>query len=347
MTNDFRTRATNVLLGMALADAVGWPAMYHRSRLLPAWTRRIRREMDAQRDEDGILRIPMPFSLNQPPDVFDLYPTDDTEWAAWMMTRLMSDGVRVSAASVKSAWTALSKAEGQVRGGISTRSALDSIRQGTLPPASGRENPHYFDDGAISRAIPIGVACASSLNEAITFAGLEADATNTEDGVWVAQAAAAGVGTACSGGTVDDLIKAAVAVLPKDSWSRRVVTKALTVAKGEKPILELVPTLAPFVNVEYSDGCAGPETLALSLALVSATKGSYTEAVLGSLAFAKSADGVPPLVAALAGGLSSKDVIPSSWKGNLRNLRGVSVPLMAGRDLIALVDQFITACEKK
>src|SRR5512141_2275250 len=78
--NNFETRARNALLGLALGDAIGWTAMYHRAHTLPAWTRRRRREIDAQREETNVLRIPMPFSLNQPSETFDLCPTDDTEW---------------------------------------------------------------------------------------------------------------------------------------------------------------------------------------------------------------------------------------------------------------------------
>ncbi|HAV24309.1 MAG: hypothetical protein A3H45_04570 [Ignavibacteria bacterium RIFCSPLOWO2_02_FULL_55_14] len=347
MTQGFRTRATNALLGMAIADAIGWPSMYHRSRALPAWTRRIRREMDAQREDSGVLRVPMPFSLNQPPDAFDLFPTDDTEWSAWMMKNLVRDRCRVTTESVAESWLALAKHEESVRGWVSTQTALENFRQGALPPATGRDNPHYFDDGAVCRAIPIGAACSSSPEEAVRMAGLESAATNAEDGIWVAQAAASAISVGCAGGSVDDVIHAAVRVLPEGSWSQRIVTQALAAVDSDKTMIDLVPVLSSFVNVEYSDGCAGPETLAVSLAVVSAAKGSFTESLFGALAFAKCADGVPPLVAALSGALASSNVIPNEWQKSLRSLRGLSIPSMAGCDLIALVEEFITACEKR
>ena len=46
----------------------------------------------------GVLRIPVPFSLNQPRTAFDPCPTDDTEWAAWTMQGLLDHGCRVDRA---------------------------------------------------------------------------------------------------------------------------------------------------------------------------------------------------------------------------------------------------------
>ena len=50
--------------------------------------------MDAAAEDQGVLRIPQPFSLNRPSDPFTLGPTDDTEWAAWTADLLLrTDGV--------------------------------------------------------------------------------------------------------------------------------------------------------------------------------------------------------------------------------------------------------------
>lgn len=347
MMPDFRTRAVNALLGLAIGDAISWPSMFHRSRTLPAWTRRIRRDIDAQREASGVLNVPMPFSLNQPAEALDLYPTDDTEWAAWTMTNFLQNRGKITEGLILDSWRALAEESLPVRGWVSTRVALENIRKGILPPASGSDNPHYFDDGAICRAIPIGIAFASTPEEAARLAAAEAAVTNAEDGVWVAQAAAVGMGRCCSGGSAQDVVRAAVAVLPERSWSRRIVDEALRVTSQRLPLIEHLPPLARLANVEYSDGCAGPETLALALAIISVTGGSFTESVFAALAFAKSADALPAFVAALSGGLTQQAMIPSSWSDTMRSLRGVCVPKLAGCDYPALVERFVTACEDR
>jgi ADP-ribosylglycohydrolase len=339
---EFEVRARNALLGLAVGDAIGWTGMYHRARTLPPWTRRCRRDIDAQREDTNVLRVPMPFSLNQPSDAFDLCPTDDTEWAAWMMDNLMRHGCKVQKIWVHESWKRLAEGNESVRGGISTAAALENLKRGLLPPATGRDNPHYFDDGAICRAVPIGIVCAGNPGMACEAAAIDASVTNFEDGVWVACAAAAAIAAACGGETTESVIDAARAALPETSWSRRTVEEALRIAGRESSALALIPALHGISNKEYSDGCVGPETLALSLALVSRLGNRFEEAVLTAAAFAKTADSVPPLVGAIVGALSQEDVIPGEWKKST-TLRGICLQAYAGRDYLQLVEQFLAA----
>ena len=79
----YKERVRNSLYGLAIGDAMSWPAFYHRTYTLPFWTRRLRREIDAAQEDYQITRFPMPFSLNRPTENLQFGPTDDTEWAAF------------------------------------------------------------------------------------------------------------------------------------------------------------------------------------------------------------------------------------------------------------------------
>jgi ADP-ribosylglycohydrolase len=342
--NDLRRRARNALLGLAIGDAIGWPAMFHRSRLLPPWTRRIRREMDAQREDAGVLRVPMPFSLNQPFTAFDLCPTDDTEWAAWTIDGLLAHRLFVNADWVTQRWSDLAHGGTAVRGGVSTQATLANLRNGVMPPASGRNNPHYFDDGAACRAVPIGIAYAGSPDRAAAAAAIDACVTNAEDGIWIAQSMAAAVSAACGGGSRVSVIEIAVGFLPADSWSRRTVDRALRLSEQDVPLLALLPLLQRILNAEYSDGCVGPETLAITLAIIQRFGDRFDEAVTTAAAFAKGADALPALVGAIAGALAPGTPIPPEWEGSLGSLRGICLPSLAGRDYQGLVETFVSAC---
>jgi ADP-ribosylglycohydrolase len=339
--NDPRARARNALLGLALGDALGWPAMYHRSLLLPPWTRRIRREIDAEREATGVLPVPVPFSLNQPRSTFDACPTDDTEWAAWMMQRLLAHGRGVDQRQVTEDWLALVQTGGPVRGWISTHAALDNLRRGIMPPRSGSDNPHYFDDGAMCRAVPIGISFAGHPAEASSAAAIEAAVTNSEEGIWVSSAVAAAVSVAAAGGAPPAVVEAAIAVLPPDSWPRRLAESA--VRPGGRPVLAALAAVQESQSVEYSDAGIGPETLAAVLAIISSAGERFSEAVTAAAAVARGADTVPAIVGALAGALAQDDPIPAEWRAPLDGLRGICIPALAGVTYHALVQQFVEA----
>ncbi len=338
--SDIERRGRNALLGFALGDALGWPAMYHRSRLLPAWTRRIRREMDAEREGTGVLRIPVPFSLNQPRSTFDPCPTDDTEWAAWMMQGLLDHDCRVDQQWITGAW--LSLAQDPVRGWVSTHTALDNLRRGILPPQSGSDNPHYFDDGAVPRAVPVGIAYAGRPTEAASSAAIDAAVTNSEEGIWVASAVAASVSVACAGGSRADAVEAAREALPEGSWPRRL----LDAATGQRgvSVLEVLASLHELQSVEYSDSCIGPETVAAALAIISCSGDRFAEALTAATALPRGADMVPAIVGAIAGALANDDPVPERWKRSLGTLRGISIPALAGKDYLGLVTTFTGVC---
>lgn len=342
--NNRQRRARNALLGLALGDAIGWPAMFHRARVLPPWTRRLRREIDAQREEAGVLRVPMPFSLNQPAAAFDFCPTDDTEWAAWTMEKLMGAQCAVTERGTVEAWTALASDPRHVAGGVSTVVALENLRRGLRPPVSGHDNPHYFDDGSACRAVPIGVAYAGAPQEAARAAEIDAAVTNAEDGVWISRAIASAVSVACAGGTSRESIAAATAALPAGSWIARVVAGALAATSAKDGLLSLLPALHSVLNREYSDGSAAPETLAIALAIVAHVSENLNEGITAAASLAKGADSIPPLVGALCAALNDGEPVPASWMEDLRTLRGVALPGMAGKDYHDCIARFVSAC---
>lgn len=345
---NLRQRAINAMLGLAVGDALSWPAMFHRSLRLPFWTRRIRREIDAATENTNVIRPPMPFSLNRPAEAFAIGPTDDTEWAAFTAQQLLAQNGRLEATKISAAWLELAQATEPVRGGVSIQAALFNLRQQKFPPASGNDNPHYFDDGALCRAVPIGMACAGNPRAASAMAALEASVTNAEDGVWAAQALAAAISVACPGASAEATIAAAVDLLPNDSWARRTAEEALAFCNGANSTLEIFPQLSEtIINREYSYGNVAPETLALTLAIIKLTQGQFEPAVMAATMFAKTADSVPALVGALAGALGDQEIIAAEWRGRFRKLHGICVPTLAGKDYVELAEQLAELAVRK
>ncbi len=341
--NAIRQRAQNAMIGLAIGDALSWPAMFHRSRLLPSWTRRIRREIDAASEASNVLALAMPFSLNQPADALDAGPTDDAEWAAFTANILLNRNGTYEDALL-SAWFTLARSGEAIKGGVSTQAALSNLRKGIMPPRSGRENPHYFDDGAVARAVPIGIFCTGNPEKAAQLAALDASVTNSEDGVWAAQSMAVGVSLACSGKSVNEILTESIQVLPQSSLVRRKVDDALALTKECGSLFSVLPKLQnAIVNREYSYGNAAPETLALAFVITKMMGHDFERAITAAASFAKTADSLPAMVGALAGGMNPGVIASDDWLEAVRNLKGICIPSLNGTDFLELTDRLIDA----
>lgn len=344
---DLHTRKRNAMFGLAIGDALSWPAMFHRSHLLPLWTRKIRRELDAAAEDTNAIALSLPFSLNCQAEAFALGPADDTEWAACTIMNLVQQRGEFNREEVLVAWQRLAGAS-NIRGSIGTLSALANLKKAKLPPHSGHDHPHYFDDGAVARAVPIGILCAGNPARAAAAAEIDAQITNAEDGLWAAQAMAAGISAACGGGSLESVLHHALSQLPGESWIQRTVTEALSLCDDRKPVLEAIPLLsAAIINREYNYGNAAPETLALTLTIVKLTQGRFENAVMLAAAFAKTADSVPAFAGALCGALTDHDILTPSWRVSLQKLRGICIPALADLNFIELVERLAGLAAEK
>lgn len=346
--SDVKQRALNAMIGLAIGDAISWTAMFHRSFLLPSWTRRIRREIDSTSESENVIISPMPFSLNQPVHHFDISPTDDTEWAAFSAGILLGNTFNSYNQSVLKEWINLAQSNDPIRGGVSTQATLHNLRKGIQPPQSGKENPHYFDDGAMSRAVPIGIVCVGQPDEAMRLTEIDACVTNSEDGVWAAQAMAVAISLVCSGKNIFDAIDTAHQYLPESSWIERTVDEALKITEKSKSIFSILPELHnSIVNREYSYGNVAPETLALTFAIARLHGNNFENAETTALGFAKSGESLPAMVGALVGAMHSMVIAEESWLNAIRSLKGICIPSLAGMDYLILAEQLSNLAIKK
>jgi len=345
---DLKQRAKNSMVGLAIGDSLSWTSMFHRSFLLPQWTRRIRREIDASSETTNILLTPVPFSLNQPARFFNISPTDKTEWAAFSAEILLKNDFDSYNQSALEEWVKLSNSKDPVRGGVSTQAALQNLRNGIQPPQSGKQNPHYFDDGAMSRSVPIGIIYSGHPDKAAKLAYIDAVVTNSEDGVWAAQAMAVAISLACFGASIDEAINEAYKYLPETSWIRRTVDEAMSIVKNSDSIFSILPEIQnKIVNREYSYGNVAPETLALTLIIAKLHGNDFEKAITSAACFAKSGETLPAMVGALVGAMRSKLFAGDSWLGAIETLKGISVPGSEGKNYLKLVEEISNLAGQK
>ncbi|MYS44251.1 ADP-ribosylglycohydrolase family protein, partial [Streptomyces sp. SID5998] len=171
-----------------------------------------------------------------------------------------------------------------LRARISVRAGLGNLATGLRPPATGHDNPHYFDDAACVRACALAVAHPGDPRRAAELAEFDARYTQDGDGVHGARAMAAALALALTGAEVEHCVTAALAELPAQTEIGRNARHALALARAGESESEgafaLVPLLEhQIVDHVYSYGVAAAETVPVALALSVAAGGRIAHAL--------------------------------------------------------------------
>ncbi|MEU2286745.1 ADP-ribosylglycohydrolase family protein [Streptomyces sp. NPDC013178] len=357
------TRVEGLLLGLAAGDAAGWPAARHRAARMPDWTRRLTRELDTFAEQNATTTLPVPIALNQPPEPLRLGPSDDAEWAAFAAEAVLRAGddtalgdlsrERRTRAAIDLTWNAVAsevaaaadrapEVESAVlplRARISVRAGLGNLAAGLRPPATGHDNPHYFDDAACVRACVLAVAHPGDPRLAAELAEFDARYTQDGDGVHGARAMAAAIALALVGADIGTCVTAALAELPEETEIGRNTRHALKLAQDAESAFALVPLLEhEIVDHVYSYGIAAAETVPVALALALASGGRIAEAVPAAACLSRVADSAPALAGALTGALGGGEAIPATWRDTCRTLSGCALPRLTGTDLVELAE---------
>ncbi|MFJ8080536.1 ADP-ribosylglycohydrolase family protein [Streptomyces sp. NPDC096205] len=340
-------RIQGLLLGLAAGDAAGWPAARHRAARLPDWTRRLTRELDTFAEQHATTTLPVPIALNQPPAPLRLGPSDDAEWAAFTAqallragddtTRTDLDRERRTRSALDLAWNALAAEATDLRARISVRAGLANLAAGLRPPATGHDNPHYFDDAACVRACVLAAVHPGAPERAAALAEFDARYTQDGDGVHGARAMAAALSEALAGADVTVCVRAALTQLPEATEIGRNARHALRLARDTDTAFALIPLLEhEIVDHVYSYGIAAAETVPVALALTVAAKGRIAEAVPAAACLSRVADSAPALTGALTGALGGAGAVPAPWRDACRTLSGCVLPRLTGTDLVEL-----------
>ncbi|GAA5065751.1 ADP-ribosylglycohydrolase family protein [Streptomyces similanensis] len=354
-------RIEGLLLGLAAGDAAGWPAARHRAARMPEWTRRLTRELDTFAERNATTTLPVPTALNQPPGPLRLGPSDDAEWAAFAAEAVLRAGdddvlgdlsrerrIRAAidltwntvAAEVAAAADRAPEIESAVlplRARISVRAGLGNLATGLRPPATGHDNPHYFDDAACVRSCVLAVAHPGDPRRAAELAEFDARYTQDGDGVHGARAMAAALALALTGAEVEHCVTAALAELPEPTEIGRNARHALALARTGESAFALVPLLEhQIVDHVYSYGVAAAETVPVALALAVAAGGRIAEALPAAACLSRLADSAPALTGALTGAVGGGAAVPASWREACRTLSGCVLPRLTGTDLVEL-----------
>lgn len=332
-----RERARGALLGLAAGDAIGFPALYHQMIALPKlrpflWT------TATELSDEHINKVPLPFTFGRPGLLF-LSGTDDTEFAVVAARILLEAGDEPSGEALFDGWVRhVVDAGGEVWSGVSERASIDNVRKGLRPPVTGNDNPHHYDDGSVSRAVPVGIRYAGRPVDAALVTAELAEITNAEDGVYAACAMAVSISLLVSGKSVEEAIDAGVAEVPENSWLGRNLQRAFTILDESGSGFAALPALSGEIsNGTYNFGNVAAETLPIAYAIMRASA-SFSEALGLAAMIPRQADSMPAMVGALAGASWGSGALPLPWQHALDRVRGICVPSTKGALLTELAD---------
>lgn len=338
-------RAAGALLGLALGDAVGLPAAYHRTLALPPRRRSRLWSFSALTDEQRITTYSLPYTHSGPEEVLDVSGTDDAEFAAVTARILLDCAAEPTPERLFAAWCRHVADDGaRVWSPISVRVAITNAAKGLRPPATGGDNPQHYDDAAVAPAVAVGVRFHGRPQRAAEVAGDLAAITHAADGVWAAQAMAASIAAAVAGEGVEGALAAGTAQIPPDSWLGRKVRQAQDGLERAGSGFAALPFWNDRVaNHIYNYGNAAPETLAVAYAVLHATGGALQAGVSLAALVPKQSDSMPAMVGAVAGAIEGVGAVPAPWVASLDTLRGLCLPALAGVSLRDLATALLAA----
>lgn len=267
--------------------------------------------------------------------------TDDTEFALLTADTLVQCKGELTLEHVLAAWRKhVITLEVMNRGGASEREAAANIRRGILPPLSGQYNSYHMSDGAAMRVAPIGIVCAGTPPRAAHLAEIDASMSHWREGIWGAQAVAAGVAAAMSGKPVDEIIAAALQVIPHDSWLHFAMQQALQIIAASVSWEDAWMPLHEALWSEYK--AVVPEAVTSAFAVFKMMQGDFKKSIIWGSNFGRDADTIAAIAGALSGAMHGASLIPKPWIEKVRYAAGTCLPFTRGMDLENVAQQLVS-----
>ncbi|MEU4227177.1 ADP-ribosylglycohydrolase family protein [Nonomuraea sp. NPDC026600] len=337
----YRDKARGCLLGLAAGDALGAPA----ENLTPA---EIRRRWGRLTEIEG-------------------GGTDDTEYAIFASSLLVRYGHALTSADVAHAYRTeiIPLVAGPMRGaGFSELGTIEALRRGLEPPLTGLVHQHGWSDGLAMRAAPYGVFCPGDPAEAARLVEQDGRVSQSGEGVLGGRAVAGAVAAAMTGAAPQEVVAAALSVIPADSWTARDIVRACDVVRArdvardgdivrarddvpgghadassgdESQIVEALHQAVVVEHYPWTD--VAPEAVALALAAYLAGGGDVETTVTFGVSLGRDADTIGAIAGAIAGAGQGRDGVPERWASRIGPVTGKCLPVVAGRHVLDVADE--------
>lgn len=335
MTIDIKDRIAGTIFGLSFGESSALPSATHRLAILAPKRILRMKTLGEFADNNKQTTRPFPYTHAQPSFMLNPRPSDDTEWFAFVAGYLLNSQESLVE------WTRLAHSVNELRARTGTKIALRNLIEGKSPPASGHDNPHYFDDISMVRALAVSTFRFENSNALDLRVYEDVSITHSEDGLYCALAMAHLHASLLRGENTSVAIQSAINQLPADSWSRFAVTSMIEKTSSEQSILHRYATLeTQEVENIYAYPVSAPETLGLLCAHLQHAK-SAEDLIFAGLIHKRKLDSLPALMGAIAGAIYGTAWIPKEFKDNNIALEGVCIPELKGITLSSICDRYL------
>jgi ADP-ribosylglycohydrolase len=320
MRKDRRSAARGCLLGLAIGDALGGPTEGKTPKAIAAEWGRVTDFLSET--QTG---------------------SDDTEYALFNTRLLLKHGANIDAGMIARAWlTEIVSSTNTYNGaGFSEMMAIRNLKAGLLPPHSG-DHAHSWSDGLAMRVAPFGIVMAGRPAAAAELARRDGSVTHSGEGILSGQAVAAAVAIAMEGAAIADIIDAARGVTPPDSWTRRGIDRATSIAGRYSDVWSaLGPLYQDIVCSSYFWPDIAPEAVSLAFGILDASHGNFEEAVLGGVNVGRDTDTIAGIAGAILGAQLGEEALPEKWIKRVAVSRGVCLAAVRGMQVGPIADQLV------
>lgn len=261
------------------------------------------------------------------------WSTDDTEFALLTAKTLIRCGGELTSEEVVKSWLEDVAIQDEFkRGGASEIEAANNLRRGFRPPLSGKYNAFHMSDGSAMRIGPIGIVCAGDPEKAAEMARIESEVSHFRDGVWGAQAVAAAVSVAMVDGTMDEILDAAMKVIPKESWLYYSMNHAFElVDSADGHIFDVWMQLHD--DLRTSTWATTAEAIPSAFACLKAVNKDFRTGVVVAGNFGRDADTIGAVAGTILGAKYGAKAMPAAWIDKTRFPTGTCLTFTKGIDI--------------
>lgn len=341
---DHNQRLIQGVRGLIRGDSMNWAAAKQRLNLVPPKRRDRMRSLDEFAEQGSQSTLAVPYLHSTHESVFD--PLGPADVAEWFTVSLLSSAALTKdheKAEKQEIWLELTKQRqvdpSMVRGRLGTTIALATLAANGKDGTSGKDNPHYFDDLGLVRAVAVAMQCSDSrsLEKEIED---EVSLTASGDGLKAAVAFGQLFYELLAGSTKETAISAAIDRLPVGTWGAAVLEQSLEIAANASSVDDLAFALEREIadNV-YCFPVSAPETLAMICAHL-AFASSRDQLIAGGILHSSRAETMAPLIWSIAG------VLFGGYEQISKPLQGVSVRTLRGTNSEGIITKLISQSKR-
>lgn len=260
------------------------------------------------------------------------WSTDDTEFALLTAKTLIRCGGNLTTDEVVKSWLEDVAVQDEFkRGGASEIEAANNLRRGLRPPLSGKYNSFHMSDGSAMRIAPIGMICPGDPEKAAAMAQTEAEISHFRDGVWGAQAVAAAVSVAMVDADMDEIIAAAMHVIPEESWLYYAMNHSFEILDKAGSLFDAWMTLHD--ELRTSSWATTAEAIPSAFVCLKAVHKDFRTGVVVAGNFGRDADTIGAVAGTILGAKYGAKGIPAAWIDKTRFPTGTCLQFSNGVDI--------------